>query len=136
MVDDVAIAPATTATPVYHMVATGDTWQNIAAQYAVSPATLQAANPGVTDAQPRVGVNLVVPTGPAGARATASAPARSVSPAPSTPAATGKVHVVQRGETLSRISRKVKVPIKELMEINGIKDANRLSPGMQLRLSR
>lgn len=136
VVDDVAIAPATTATPVYHMVATGDTWQNIAAQYAVSPATLQAANPGVTDAQPRVGVNLVVPTGPAGARATASAPARSVSPAPSTPAATGKVHVVQRGETLSRISRKVKVPIKELMEINGIKDANRLSPGMQLRLSR
>ena len=134
--DVVAIAPVTTATPVYHMVATGDTWQNIAAQYAVSPASLQAANPGVTDPQPRVGVNLVVPTGLAGAHPTASVPARPVNGSPSSSSSTGKVHVVQRGETLSRISRKVKVPIKELMQINGIKDANRISPGMKLRLSR
>ena len=134
--DAVKIAPAATAAPVYHMVATGDTWQNIAAQYAVSPASLQAANPGVTDPQPRVGVNLVVPTGLAGARPTASAPARPVNDSSSSPSSTGKVHVVQRGETLSRISRKVKVPMKELMQINGIKDANRISPGMKLRLSR
>ena len=135
--DVVEIAPAATAAPVYHMVATGDTWQNIAAQYAVSPASLQAANPGVTDPQPRVGVNLVVPTGLAGARPTASAPARPVNDSSrSSPSSTGKVHVVQRGETLSRISRKVKVPMKELMQINGIKDANRISPGMKLRLSR
>lgn len=134
--DAVEIAPAATAAPVYHMVATGDTWQNIAAQYAVSPASLQAANPGVTDPQPRVGMNLVVPTGLAGARPTASAPARPVNDSSSSPSSTGKVHVVQRGETLSRISRKVKVPMKELMQINGIKDANRISPGMKLRLSR
>ncbi len=139
--NEVAIAPAATAAPIYHMVATGDTWQNIAAQYAVSPTALQEANPGEAGAQPRVGANLVVPTGKAAARnivpVTSSAPPVRSSPAvPVAAAGKDKVHVVQRGETLSRISRKVKVPIKELMEINGIKDANRISPGMKLRLIR
>ncbi len=140
--DIIEVASVTTSAPIYHMVATGDTWQNIAAQYAVNLAALRAANPGVADAEPRVGDNLVVPTGSAGARRTPSVasvvqPIQTVAHATPGPVATpAKVHVVQRGETLSRISRKVKVPMKDLMLINGIKDANRISPGMRLRLSR
>lgn len=138
----VEVTSAATSAPIYHMVATGDTWQNIAAQYAVSLAALRAANPGIADSEPRVGDNLVVPTGSAVVHRTprdASVaqpiqPVTHATPGPAT--APGKVHVVQRGETLSRISRKVKVPMKELMLINGIKDANRISPGMRLRLSR
>ncbi len=139
--EDVTIAQAATSAPVYHMVATGDTWQNIAAQYAVSPAALQAANPTMTSSEPAVGVTIVVPTGRAAARGAEVAPAlrttaRSEVARPASAMNQQKIHTVQRGETLSRISRKVKVPVKELMQLNGLKDANRISPGMKLRLSR
>ena len=134
--EDVAIAAVATSSPVYHMVATGDTWHSVAAQYAVNPAALQAANSSVSNGELTVGATIVVPVGKASVRegmatTTSTAVARSAAVTQKE-----KVYTVQRGETLSRISRKVKVPMKELMQLNGIKDANRINPGMKLRLSR
>ncbi len=139
--DDVTVAPAATSTPVYHLVATGDTWQNVAEQYAVSASALRSANPTMTEDDLSVGATLVIPAGraagrdvtpPANGEATRRTPAGTSAPA----VAGNKVHVVQRGETLSRISRKEKVPMKEIMRLNGLKDPNRISPGMQLKLGR
>lgn len=141
--EEVQVTPVATATPVRHLVGRGDSWQSIAQQYGVSANALQAANPGSSATLPAVGSILVVPTGASSAATAATRPqsgavpthASASSSAAVSPAAVGgKVYTVQRGETLSRISRKVHVPVKELMQMNGIKDANRIKPGMQLRL--
>lgn len=142
-------AAAAAAEPVQHLVAPGDSWLRIASQYGTTEAALKAANPQAARGVLRSGIVLVVPNGnqaTAPAQARSAAPVAQVAPAPSTPhqqaaaqpaaASTAKVHTVQRGESLSAIARKTKVPVKTLMEINGIKNANRIFPGMQLRLSR
>ncbi len=142
--DDVVITPAATSDPVYHMVATGDTWQNVADQYAVNAAALKAANPAVNDEELSVGSTLVIPTGRASGRdvhpaaggtsASRTSSARVAAGAPASGAS--NVHVVRPGETLSKIARKEKIPMKELMRLNGIQNADRIRPGMQLKLGR
>ena len=47
-----------------------------------------------------------------------------------------KFHVVQSGDTLSQIGRKFKISAAEIMEINSIKDARRIKPGMKLTVSK
>ncbi len=137
--DDVVNIPASTSDPVYHMVATGDTWQNVADQYAVSATALRAANPSVNDEELSVGSTLTIPTGRAAGRDVPPPPA-NVSPAHasanSPESGAQRVHIVQSGETLSKIARKEKVPMKELMRLNGIQNADRIRPGMHLKLSR
>ncbi len=134
--DAPTVVQVAAASPVRHRVARGDSWESIAGQYGVSPAALQAANPGASGAVPVVGSSLVVPVASTGSPQAASAhPSVSVKASPSAQPATGDAtYTVQRGETLSRIARKVKVPLKELLQINNIKDANRIQPGMQLKL--
>lgn len=131
-------APAAPAQPVQHLVAPGDSWLRIAAQYGTTEMALKAANPQAARGVLRAGVVLVVPQKdqelPQQA-AIASAASSAHQQAAAQPAAAAKVHTVQRGESLSGIARKTKVPVKTLMEINGLKNANRIYPGMQLRLS-
>ena len=142
-------AAAAAAEPVQHLVSPGDSWIRIAAQYGTTEAALKAANPQAARGVLRSGVVLVVPQGgqpPVVAPVQQPAPSPTVQLAqPATPvhqqvvaqgssAAKGS-YTVQRGETLSVIARKTKVPMKKLMEINNIKNANRIYPGMQLRLS-
>lgn len=139
------------ATEVHHRVAPGDTWYGIAAQYGTTEAALKEANPSQAQGVLRAGSTLSIPAGSrqstvstaqrtASARpaaATAAAPARAQETrAAAAVSSSAKVYTVQRGESLSRIARKVKIPMKELMQLNNIKDANRIHPGMQLRLSR
>ena len=126
----VAAAPQP-AQPVQHLVAPGDSWLRIAAQYGTTEGALKAANPQAARGVLRAGVVLVVPQKdqPAPQQAAAAAPQQPARPA-------AKMHTVQRGESLSGIARKTKVPVKTLMEINGLKNANKIYPGMQLRLSR
>lgn len=143
-------APAAASEPMRHLVEYGDSWLRIAAQYGTTEAALKAANPQAARAVLRAGAVLVIPQPgqtitPAPEQATA-APTAQMAPAPVSahqqaaaqpaPVAAGKVYTVQRGESLSVIARKTKVSVKTLMEINGIKNANRIYPGMQLRLSR
>ena len=138
--------PAAAAEPIRHLVAPGDSWLRIAAQYGTTEAALKAANPQLAQGMLKAGSTLTIPVAqpaaaPAPARqaapAPAPAPARQAAPAQAQrTAAAPKVYTVKRGENLSVIARKVKIPMKELMQINGLKDANRIQPGMQLRLSR
>jgi membrane-bound lytic murein transglycosylase D len=48
--------------------------------------------------------------------------------------ARGTVHVVQRGEALSKIARRYGVSERELMALNGIQSRNRIRAGQTLRL--
>ena len=43
-------------------------------------------------------------------------------------------HVVRRGETLSRIAQKYRVPIRELENLNNLRDRTRIRVGQKLRL--
>lgn len=144
----VAPAAPAPAEPLRHLVAPGDTIYRISNQYGISEAALKAANPSLAQGVLRAGSTLTIPAagGHAAQPAAPAAPAAAAHPAaPAQPAIahaeaptapSAKVYTVQRGETLSRISRKVKVPVKELMQINGLKNPNRIRPGMELRLSR
>lgn len=140
--DSPAVMRTSTVAPVRHRVDRGDTWQSIAMQYSVSTTALQAANPGAPITAPAQGSVLVIPTASTGTDnsktskpAPQATPAATMAVAPETqPAAGSCVYTVQRGETLSRIARKTKVPLKDILRINGIKDANRIQPGMQLKL--
>lgn len=132
-------APTTPVEPQKHLVAQGDTIYRICNQYGVSEAALKAANPALAQGVLRAGATIIIPSGSQPVVQAAAAPVVQPVAQPAiahadTPAV--KVHTVQRGETLSRISRKTKVSVKELMQINGIKDPNRIRPGMELRLSR
>jgi membrane-bound lytic murein transglycosylase D len=50
------------------------------------------------------------------------------------PAATGRTHVVRKGETLAKISRQYGVPMAELKRINHLR-SDRVAPGTRLALS-
>jgi N-acetylmuramoyl-L-alanine amidase len=50
------------ATPRTHTVQKGDTYYSIATRYRISPASLEAANPGINPRQLKIGQRLVVPT--------------------------------------------------------------------------
>lgn len=149
--EPVIVSSSTEATvpaePVQHLVQSGDSWLRIASQYGTTEAALKAANPQASKGVLRAGAVLVIPQAGQVATAAPAQPAVApvqVAPAPAPapqqvqarPATASKVYTVQRGESLSGIARKTKVPVKTLMELNGIKNANRIFPGMQLRLSR
>lgn len=138
--------PPAQAEPVRHRVAPGDSWLRIAAQYGTSEAALKAANPQAARGVLRAGATLLIPVN--GAQATAQT---TVATAPAEPAAPEKpvketatagapgaarVHIVKSGETLSGIARKENVTVKDLKQLNNIKNEKLIRPGMKLRLSR
>ena len=100
-----------------HIVKPGESLGRIAVQYGVSVASLVAANSLSNPDFLRIGQRLVVKVGGA-----------SALPPP-------RFYLVQRGDTLAAISRKFGVPVKTLMEANGITDAAHLYYGTRLRLS-
>src|SRR5947207_14195387 len=51
---------------------------------------------------------------------------------PSHPAAPGKTHIVARGETLTSIARRYKVPLDELQQANHIEDGRKLQAGQTI----
>ena len=154
--DEPVVVEAVTSTPqeapvepLRHKVAPGDTIYRIAHQYNTTEAALRAANPTTLgQGMLRAGTTLEIPTAgqstpvvqqpvptpvrPTPATPQQAAPATPQQAAPTTP----KVYMVKRGDTLSGIARKTKVSVPELIRLNGLKDANRIHPGMQLRLSK
>jgi LysM repeat protein len=79
------------------------------------------------------------PTGNAPTPAPATAPAPAPAPAPAlapalAPAPTTGTYVVVSGDTLSRIARRTGVSIDELVQANGIKNANMIYVGQVLKL--
>lgn len=119
----VAAAPAVAATVT---VAPGDTLTGIAARHNVSVAQLVAAN-GLTDRNriiPGRALNLTVP---ANRRPIV---ARRSTPTPNTPT----IYVVRPGDSLSVIASKSGVTVETISRLNGIRDVNRLTAGMKLKV--
>lgn len=141
-------APAAPAEPIRHKVAPGDTIYRIAGQYNVTEAALRAANPALAQGVLRAGTTLVIPTGGQSSAAqvitapspVVATPRPAQAPAPAQPAQrvdrapAASSYVVSKGDTLSSISRKVGVPMQELMRLNGIKKPNHIRIGQKLRL--
>jgi len=75
------------------------------------------------------GVMTVAPTA---LPMTQAATFAAVTPARSTPTATYRIHIVQRGETLYRIALKYGVPLDKLIAVNGIRNPARIEVGQQI----
>ena len=137
--DDTAeeVTPAAPAQPaetvlVKHLVASGDTWSSIAAANNTTVDALKAANPNTARRiNLSTGSYILVPV------AKDSEQARRDAARQAATAAQEKVHVVAKGETLSRIAGKYKLTLKKLMQINGLTeaDARKIRPGQKLRVS-
>jgi len=108
-----------------HTVQKGETFYQIAKQHAVSPDALAQANPTIQPTRLHPGDILRLPS------ATVSTPASS--PVPSTPTRPLSVKI-QKGDTLSKISRQHGVSLKDLRRWNRL-NGSPLQIGQTLRLS-
>ena len=108
-----------------HTVQKGETFYQIAKQHAVSPDALAQANPTIQPTRLHPGDILRLPS------ATVSTPASS--PVPSTPTRPLSVKI-QKGDTLSKISRQHGVSLEDLRRWNRL-NGSPLQIGQTLRLS-
>jgi LysM repeat protein len=91
--------------------------------------------PAVVVNQPKAAAApAVAEVKPVEARSAFVAPVTMAIPAPAAPAPSS--YVVQSGDTLSHIAKRFNVKLKELIELNGIKDPNRIPVGSKLIISR
>jgi LysM repeat protein len=112
-------APAAASTAsTSHTVVRGDTLGGIARRYGSSISAIKQAN-GMTSDTVVLGRTLVIPG--------------SSGPVASAPAAGGKVHVVVKGDTLDRISRKHGVSIDAIKRANNM-NSDTVILGSKLRI--
>ncbi len=112
------VAEASTPTIVSHEVQVGDTLLGLARKYGVSMAAIQLENQIGSSTVVRVGDTLSIPSGD-------QWPASS---------AFWVLHEVTAGETLIVIARAYEVEPARLQAVNGLEDADYLTPGQQLVL--
>jgi LysM repeat protein len=151
-------AGSPTGNPSVYIVKPGDTMAAIAAQFGLTLAVLQAANPGVDPNSLKVGQELTIPaptttptpratagaTATAGRTATAgtgTASASATTPAgPRTATAgaatTPRSYTVQAGDTACKIATNFQISLRELAEANGLTAAGlaSLQVGQQLKI--
>jgi GH25 family lysozyme M1 (1,4-beta-N-acetylmuramidase)/LysM repeat protein len=107
------------ARPGQCVVEAGDTFSSIAAQFGVSLAALEAANPGLNYNLIHVGQVLNLPGGGA-----------AVAPKPAVYRA--RQCIVERGDTLAGIASQFGTTVAHLVAVNGIKNPNLIHPGQVL----
>lgn len=105
-----------------HIVQPGETLYRIAQQYGVSVDAIAAANNIVNRSLLYSGQILVIP----------DANAAAVPPSQPPAATNNGTYVVQRGDTLAKISRTYGVTLQALMAANGITNPNLISVGQTL----
>jgi N-acetylmuramoyl-L-alanine amidase len=105
------------APPREHRVGRGETLSGLAARYRVPLGDLARANGLSTRTRLLKGQRLVIPGGGGGA----SGP---------------RVHVIRRGESLSRIALRYDVSVEALQSTNALRDADRLMVGTRLVIPR
>lgn len=126
-------------TKAQYKVLAGDTLPEIAADLGVTPAALREKNAIISDNELYPGRVLDIPgkddpatvAAPVGQQAVASAPAEATAAA--TPAIPS-TYQVKPGDTAWAISRKFNISFNRLMSENGIKNAEALQIGQQLRI--
>lgn len=117
-----ATVPAVWAQGVTHVVQRGDTLYSIARRYGVTVQSLVQANGILNPNLIYVGQRLSIPG--------ATAPA----PTPTPPPATGVVHVVAPGETLTRIALRYGVTVYAIVSANNLANPNLISVGQRLTI--
>jgi membrane-bound lytic murein transglycosylase D len=121
------------ARPIEVKTITTSRWVSLASldeQLTLPPGTLAELNPELRHkATPDMPYELTVPTDSAQA-ALASIATASAAAAPKTAQTT--VHHVRRGESLSGIARRYGTSVQALMQINRLRDPNRIAPGQTL----
>ncbi|MBN2189999.1 MAG: LysM peptidoglycan-binding domain-containing protein [Candidatus Aureabacteria bacterium] len=121
---------------VIHIVERGDSLSKISKKYGVSILDISNANGLQKDSVILIGQKLVIPSLPdLGSGAVAGESGQS--PENKLVALNGLsgsagVHVVQKGETLWKISSENKISIEKLMQANNITDASRLMVGTKI----
>jgi membrane-bound lytic murein transglycosylase D len=133
-----------------HRVGKGDTLGGIAKRYGVSQKTLIAVN-GLKKGRIRAGQTLKVPNDGDYSATTLVAKAESKSGSgkrheiamgstgskkaaqPAAKLAT-RVHKVKSGQSLSVIAERYDTSVRQLLELNGLKDASRIRAGMKLKV--
>lgn len=98
------VAPAVTD----YVIQKGDTFYSIAKKHGVSTKAVQDANPGVDPTKLKLGQKIVVP------------PATAATTAPILADTGEQVYVVKSGDTLSSISSRYHVTVKELRTANNL----------------
>jgi LysM repeat protein len=117
---------------IVHSVAVYQTLSTIAQAYGTSVETLLALNHIQADWPLQIGQKLVIHPD----NITPSPTPRPLTPIEKlTPAADGKYyHIIQNGESLSRVADLYKVPVNDLMTWNGLNGASVLHPNQKLVL--
>ncbi len=106
-----------------HVVQAGESLSSIAARYGLSVWDLARANNLSVLSWVYVGQRLVLPGASGG-----QAPAQAAAPSE------GGVHVVRPGETLAGIAWRYGVTVDRLVQANGLRSANLIYVGQQLRI--
>jgi LysM repeat protein len=114
-------SPAPSSSGGTHVVQPGENLYRIALRYGTSVQEIAAANGIVNTSRIYVGQKLVIPGG-------------SASPAPSSPAPSGKTYVVKRGDTLSAIALRYGVSVWSLAQLNAIANPSLIYVGQVLRI--
>ena len=124
-IEEVAAAVTVPPAPRVHVVSRGENLTRIAAQYGVTVADIVAANDIANPSRIFGGQQLVIPGGSAapGGAAVVTAAATPVAP---------RVHVVSRGENLTRIAAQYGVTVADVVAANGIANPGRIFGGQQL----
>jgi LysM repeat protein len=117
------------AAPGTYTVQRGDSLGSIAQRFGVKTKDILAVNPSITNPDVlAVGQQIKLPSGPS-----LSAPAASSGSSGATQgAATGNTYVVQRGDTLSTIAKRLGVTLAALQQANNISNPDRITVGQKL----
>ena len=106
--------PAPVERPTVHSVVSGDTFESIAAKYAITVQELAAANLQLL----KVGTQLNIPP----------------LPGPETPPTSSRTYVVKPGDTLSAIAVRFGTTVSAIAALNHITDVNRVTVGQVLKI--
>jgi LysM repeat protein len=117
-----------------HRVAPGESLWKIGHMYGVPVAELAAANGLKPNAGVRVGQLLTLPSGAGEAVAPKGAAAEKPAGAVAEAAGGRATHVIQKGETLSKIAKRYHVSLKALIDANRIEDASKIKAGQTLMI--
>ena len=116
-----------------HMVRPGETMKRIAARYRLPADDIRASNPKAGTRLKR-GSKLVIPTVAVPSALAIRAAGKPAARAGTHHTGTTRTHRVRRGETLSGIAERYRVPLKALRKANAIRNDDYLRAGMRLRI--